>query len=131
MEKIASPFLRRRGGEVGVPRNLFPRLGVGCFCTWERLKTALGGYRRRGFRLDSPAEEASTMVLAFFISCTCAHRWTDTCALHIVRTTTTTTPSLPPSPLPLLSLSLSPCKVFFFVAKWGKCVPLLTFSENQ
>ena len=29
MEKIAPPFLRRRGGEVGVPRNLFPRLGVG------------------------------------------------------------------------------------------------------
>ena len=30
------------------------------------------------------------MVLAFLISCICAHRWTDTCALHSVRTTTTT-----------------------------------------
>ena len=30
---------------------------------------APGGYRRSGCRLDSPAEEASTLVLAFLISC--------------------------------------------------------------
>ena len=29
MEKVAPPFLRRRGSEVGVSRNLFPRLVVG------------------------------------------------------------------------------------------------------
>ena len=28
-KRLRSPFLRRRGGEVGVPRNLFLRLGVG------------------------------------------------------------------------------------------------------
>ena len=28
-KRLRSPFLRRRGSEVGVPRNLFSRLGVG------------------------------------------------------------------------------------------------------
>ena len=29
MEKVASPVSSEAGGEVGVPRNLLPRLGVG------------------------------------------------------------------------------------------------------
>ena len=50
MEKIAPPSSEGEEGEVGEPRNLFPRLGVGCFfCTWGRLEPAFGGYRRRGF----------------------------------------------------------------------------------
>ena len=35
-------------GEVGVPRNLFPRLGLGDCLLWGRLEPAFGGIRRRG-----------------------------------------------------------------------------------
>ena len=45
----------------------FLDLGLGEVLHWERLEPALGGNRRRGYRLDSPAEEASTLVLAFLI----------------------------------------------------------------
>ena len=40
---------------MGVPRNLFPRLGVGEFCTWGRLEPAFGGYRHSWF----PAGQSS------------------------------------------------------------------------
>ena len=55
------------GSEVGEPRNLFPRLG-GEVCTWGRLEPAFGGNRRRGVRLVSPADKASTLVLAHFLN---------------------------------------------------------------
>ena len=65
-QKIAPPFLRRSGGgEDGGPRNLFPRHGLGEVLHWERLEPALEGTGAGEFRLDSPAEEASTLVLAF------------------------------------------------------------------
>ena len=41
-------------------------LGLGEVCTWGRLEPAIGGNRRRGFRLVSPAEGASTLALAHF-----------------------------------------------------------------
>ena len=40
MEKIAPPVLRGVGGEVGEPRNLFPRLGLGEGLLWGRLEPA-------------------------------------------------------------------------------------------
>ena len=36
------------------------------FCTWGRLKPALGGNRRRGYRLVSPAEGVSALALVRF-----------------------------------------------------------------
>ena len=69
-EKIAPPLPpKERGGEVGEPRNLFPRLGVGViFCTWGRLEPALGGNRRRGrgYRLVSSSRRDQCLALVHF-----------------------------------------------------------------
>ena len=69
MEKIAPPFLRRSGERRTAGLAIFfLDLGLGEVLHWERLEPALGGYRRMRYRLDSPAEEASTLLLAFFNS---------------------------------------------------------------
>ena len=47
MEKIAPPSSEGVVDQVGEPRDLFPRLGLGEFCTWGRLEPAFGGNRRR------------------------------------------------------------------------------------
>ena len=70
MEKIAPPLPPK---EWGVRRAslaiFFLALGLGDFAlgdAWNLLPEATGV---GGFRLDSPAEEASTLVLAFLTSC--------------------------------------------------------------
>ena len=52
-KRLAPPGSFEPGGEEGVPRHLFPRLGVGCP---GRLEPAPVGNWRKGFRLVSPAE---------------------------------------------------------------------------
>ena len=83
-------------GEVGEPRNLFSSTWRWVrFCTWGRLEPALGGNRRGGYRLVSPAEVASTLLLRFlkFIACR-VHVWIDMrVQLHVCTTTTSTTTS--------------------------------------
>ena len=44
----------------------FLDLGLGDFALGDAWKPALGGYRRRGFRLVSPAEGVSALALTHF-----------------------------------------------------------------
>ena len=79
-------------GEVGVPRNLSPRLGVGRGWHRGRLEPAFGGNRRRGFSgwSDQPKEPVH-WHWSLLISCVRVRAWTDMHVQHTVRTTTTTT----------------------------------------
>ena len=65
-EKNCAPLPPKEWGVRSASLAIFfLDLGLGEALHWERLEPALGGNRRRRYRLDSPAEEADTLVLAF------------------------------------------------------------------
>ena len=51
------------GGEAGVPRNLFPRLGLGEFCAGDAWNLPSEGTGVGVLRLVSPAEGTSALAL--------------------------------------------------------------------
>ena len=96
-------FLRRRGGEVGEPRNFFPRLAVGWGLRQESLVPASGDNRRRGCRLVRPAEGTGALASVRFnsvhsLACMDRHARHTHCPHHHNHHHTHTT-SPPPSPL--------------------------------
>ena len=104
--KRLRPSSEGEGGEVGVPRNLFPRLGLDEACTRRSLERAFGGNRRRGFfRLVSPAEVVSALASAHFNQ---VHA-----CVNMARHVFVIAPSAPPPP-PGVSLECCrfPCDVF-------------------
>ena len=78
------------GGEVGEPRNLFPHLGIGLFCTGDAWNLPSEGTGAGRFWLVSPAEGTSALALVQFslVHALCVHG----------QTCTHNTSSVPPPP---------------------------------
>ena len=92
MEKIALPFLQRKVGRAS--QSFSSRWGWVRFCTGDAWNLPSEGTGVVGCRLVSPAEGTGALALARFRSVARSSRvWTDTRAVHTVRTTTTTPPS--------------------------------------
>ena len=66
------------GGEMGVPRNLFLRLGVGSFRRWGCSEPALSGPRMGNSGWSVQPKEQVYAHRLIFISCTRACVWTNT-----------------------------------------------------
>ena len=84
MEKIAPSFLPRVRGDVGVPRNLFPRLEV---CSWGSLEAAFGGNTHRvpagqSIRRGWCTGTSTLKLVARALSCMVRHTWHTSCLNH-------------------------------------------------
>ena len=91
MEKIAAPFLRRRGGARWACLAIFfLALGLVEFCTGEAWNLPSEGTGLEVFLAGQPKGPVH-WHWSILICCVHALTWSDTSSLFIVRTTTTTT----------------------------------------